>query len=259
MGSYILGEPLGSPMPYDPSFKVEACLDEPLWWSRFDTSTAAFRVMTICSQLEMLCHKEVMENPEKHAEQGNLSSSFEAKGYLLLEKLKNQALYLPDPNISITDYLQQTGLANLYPRATNYVLNPKQPTLSVGPTEMDGYFQLMGKLKNLISLSSQIHTDVANRANLKYIPHQLALLHQSVAAFSSNATMTKLKKDIEDNFDTVKATLSRNGANQNPQLPDSHADWLRQLTQALMDEALSLPADMTEVLLPAASLITNLA
>lgn len=34
---------------------------------------------------------------------------------------------------------------------------------------------------------------------------------------------------------------------------------LRQLTQALMDEALSLPADMTEVLLPAASLITNLA
>ncbi|KAJ8309687.1 hypothetical protein KUTeg_011552 [Tegillarca granosa] len=86
-------QPLVVPMHYDPSFKdwsfntfshflflVDVRLHEPLLPREVTPADIEIDMMSFCSQLDILCKKEILMQPDGKIEHGKVSSSFTNKG-----------------------------------------------------------------------------------------------------------------------------------------------------------------------------------
>ncbi|XP_015760478.1 PREDICTED: uncharacterized protein LOC107339687 [Acropora digitifera] len=179
--------PLCGLLTYDPSFKVEVRLHEPLWKVQFSPDDVAIEVLTLCSQLEPLCKREYATSSGgiDDAHKVEYQNKFEPKAQVLLEKMKEVLQFLPDPRPTLKEYLRQTGLSLLFPRVTSYLINPDRPAFQNQKSSMDG--------------------------------------NQSVN--QAGPPLAEYKKNIESNFKSLKASLVPKDKDSIPKLPQNQKEW----------------------------------
>ncbi|KXJ11093.1 uncharacterized protein LOC110244242 [Exaiptasia diaphana] len=238
--------PLNQPLAYDPSFKVEVRLHEPLWKVQFSPDDVALELLTLCSQLEVLCKKEYTTSTGEleRAHKVEYQSHFEPKAQFLIEKMRRMLLFLPEPQPSLKEYMRQTGLSVLFPKVASYLANPERPQFYLQKSAMDGYFQQFAMLNQMVTLSQQLNSDIFNLGNHKYIAHQTALLYQAVN--QAGNSMSDYKKNIEGNFKALKSSLNVSGKDAVPKLPQEQKDWLNNITSTILDKVTSLPANFLQ-------------
>ncbi|XP_068686165.1 uncharacterized protein [Montipora foliosa] len=247
--------PLCALLTYDPSFKVEVRLHEPLWKVQFSPDDVAIEILTLCSQLEPLCKKEYATSLGRvdDAHKVEYQNKFEPKAQVLLEKMKEMLHFLPDPRPTLKEYLKQTGLSLLFPRVTSYLTNPERPAFQGQKSSMDGYFQHLAMLNQLITLSHQLNSDAHNLTNHKYMAHQTALLYQ--AANQAGTPLADYKKNIESNFKSLKAGLVPEDKDSVPKLPQNQKEWMSSITANILDGVQSLPPSLTQPMISAMTFV----
>lgn len=247
--------PLCALLTYDPSFKVEVRLHEPLWKVQFSPDDVAIEILTLCSQLEPLCKKEYATSLGRvdDAHKVEYQNKFEPKAQVLLEKMKEMLHFLPDPRPTLKEYLKQTGLSLLFPRVTSYLTNPERSAFQGQKSSMDGYFQHLAMLNQLITLSHQLNSDAHNLTNHKYMAHQTALLYQ--AANQAGTPLADYKKNIESNFKSLKAGLVPEDKDSVPKLPQNQKEWMNSITANILDGVQSLPPSLTQPMISAMTFV----
>jgi len=247
--------PLCAPLAYDPSFKVEVRLHEPLWKVQFSPDDVAIEVLTLCSQLEPLCKKEYSTTLGKidAAHKVEYQNKFEPKAQVLFEKMREMLHFLPDPRPTLNEYLRQTGLSLLFPRVASYLSNPERPAFQSHKSSMDGYFQHLGMLNQLLTLSHQLNSDAFNLTNHKYLAHQTALLYQSVN--QAGVPLVDYKKNIESNFKSLKADLVPKDKDSVPKLPQNQKEWISGITANIIDAIQSLTPGLTQPMISAMTFV----
>ncbi|XP_029207636.2 uncharacterized protein LOC114971263 isoform X3 [Acropora millepora] len=247
--------PLCGLLTYDPSFKVEVRLHEPLWKVQFSPDDVAIEVLTLCSQLEPLCKREYATSSGgiDDAHKVEYQNKFEPKAQVLLEKMKEVLQFLPDPRPTLKEYLRQTGLSLLFPRVTSYLTNPDRPAFQNQKSSMDGYFSHLGMLNQLLTLGHQLNSDAFNLTNHKYLAHQTALLYQSVN--QAGPPLAEYKKNIESNFKSLKASLVPKDKDSIPKLPQNQKEWVNNITANILDGVQSLPPSLTQPMISAMTFV----
>ncbi|KAK2566832.1 hypothetical protein P5673_009518 [Acropora cervicornis] len=223
--------PLCGLLTYDPSFKVEVRLHEPLWKVQFSPDDVAIEVLTLCSQLEPLCKREYAtpSGGIDDAHKVEYQNKFEPKAQVLLEKMKEVLQFLPDPRPTLkcfatfslnlltrlVVYLNLTGISQtdwlVIAVSKGNILFDKSRQTSLSKPEIfygccdfiTGYFSHLGMLNQLLTLGHQLNSDAFNLTNHKYLAHQTALLYQSVN--QAGPPLAEYKKNIESNFKSLKA------------------------------------------------------
>ncbi|EDO39997.1 predicted protein [Nematostella vectensis] len=244
-----ISKPLCYPLAYDPSFKVEVRLHEPLWKVQFSPDDVALELLTLCSQLEALCRREYSTSTGKvdSAHKVEYQSKFEPKAKVLIEKMREMLHFLPVPRPNIREYIRQTGLSMLFPKVTSYLNNPERPAFLNQKSAMDGYFHQFAMLNQMVTLCHQLNSDAFNLTNHKYIAHQVALLYQAVN--QGGSSMADYKKAIEDNFKPLKASLHVTDKDAVPKLPQNQKEWISTITSSILDQVSSLPQCFTAPLM----------
>ncbi|XP_035692730.1 uncharacterized protein LOC118427202 [Branchiostoma floridae] len=172
--------PLCSPLGLDPGFKIDVCIHEPLWVVPVTRGDVAVEIVTLCSQLELLCEKEMNEGVSREFSsqdryRKSLSPTFESQAMVLIGKMREALNRLPQPPAFIQDYLQSTSLAGMFPRAAAYIANP-QTLYNLGQQgSMDEYFQHMASLHLVSSMCRQLNSVVHNLTNYEHIAHRVAV------------------------------------------------------------------------------------
>lgn len=211
--------------------------------------------MTLCSQLEPLCKKEYATAGGKidAAHKVEYQNKFEPKAQVLFEKMREMLHFLPDPSPTLKEYLRQTGLSLLFPRVASYLTNAERPAFQTQKSSMDGYFQHLGMLNQLITLSHQLNSDAFNLTNHKYMAHQTALLYQSVN--QAGPPLADYKKNIESNFKTLKAGLVPKDKDSVPKLPQNQKEWVNSITANILDGVQSLPPGLSHPMISAMTFV----
>ncbi|XP_060063848.1 uncharacterized protein LOC132544290 [Ylistrum balloti] len=235
--------PLVVPMHYVPSFKVDVRLHEPLTGGEASPTDIEIEMMSLCSQLDVLCKKELRDQHGKKSELGKVSSEFTDKATVVHDRMK-QLLLRQKQDMSLGQYIVWRGLDRVFPRAATFLSRPDGLNLLDKKTGLDGYYQDLACMNQLLSLSMQINSDLHNLQDHKYIAHQLAILYQSVTSLDA-ACMETFKKSIEDNFKVVKASLADDGESGR-QLSNEHKQWLINLTCSIVQMLTSFPAELTQ-------------
>ncbi|XP_073255439.1 uncharacterized protein [Porites lutea] len=180
-------------------------------------------------------------------------NKFEPKAQVVFEKMREMLHFLPDSRPSLTEYLRQTGLSLLFPRVTSYLTNPERPAFQSHKSSMDGYFQHLGMLNQLITLSHQLNSDAFNLTNHKYMAHQTALLYQSVN--QAGPPLADYKKNIESNFKSLKAGLAPKDKESVPKLPQNQKEWVNSITANILDGVQSMPPSLTQPMISAMTFV----
>lgn len=242
-----LAHPLSTPLSYDPSFKVDIQLDEPLWKVILTPSDVAIEILTLCSQLEPLCKRNYTTKSGKISNSHKIEyqNSFEPKARVVLRKMEEYLQFLPSPQPQLLEYLEQSGLADLFPRVMSYVVNPEQPAFYGQEYPLEEHFSTFALINQLVTLSHQLNYDAFNRTNHKYMAHQLALLYQSINQLGRR-DLTIPKKEVESNFKTFKAKLAVKDNSSVPKLPDEEKEWINRITNSILDVTSSFPKELTK-------------
>ncbi|XP_066266794.1 uncharacterized protein [Branchiostoma lanceolatum] len=255
--------PLCSPLGLDPCFKIDVCIQEPLWVVPVTRGDVAVEIVTLCSQLELLCEKEMNEGVSREFLsqdrcRKSLSPTFESHAMVLIGKMREALNRLPQPPAFIQDYLQSTGLAGMFPRAAAYIANP-QTLYDLGQQgSMDEHFQHMASLHLVSSMCRQLNSDVNNLANHKYIAHQVALLYQSVNPLGSRGPLAPHEKAIKQNFNNIKQALTvAPDSVDPPRLPPDQAEWMNSLTGSLLTTVSGFPPELRRPMQPVLSFLQN--
>eukprot|EP00058_Branchiostoma_floridae_P001435 XP_002586923.1 hypothetical protein BRAFLDRAFT_130452 [Branchiostoma floridae] len=213
--------------------RIDVCIHEPLWVVPVTRGDVAVEIVTLCSQLELLCEKEMNEGVSREflsqdRYRKSLSPTFESQAMVLIGKMREALNRLPQPPAFIQDYLQSTSLAGMFPRAAAYIANP-QTLYNLGQQgSMDEYFQHMASLHLVSSMCRQLNSDVNNLTNHKYIAHQVALLYQSVSPLGSRGPLAAHEKAIKQNFNNIKQVLTVPPDSVDPpRLPPDQAEWVK--------------------------------
>ncbi|XP_030837647.1 uncharacterized protein LOC115922618 [Strongylocentrotus purpuratus] len=98
----ILGAPIIISCSYDPSYKVDICLHEQLWGGSMTSNDLAIEVMTLISELEVLCDKETQQGEnfskfQKGSQRKTYMATFETQAALLRDKLEKLMREHPEP------------------------------------------------------------------------------------------------------------------------------------------------------------------
>lgn len=210
-------------------------------------------MMSLCSQLELLCRKELYEQPSG-IENGRVSNSFTDKATVVYDRMSHILMKAPGGPQDCLTYVKSQGLDRLYPRAVSYLSAPHSFSLTVDNSNTDNYFTSMSALSQLSTLARQMHSDAANPSSHKYIAHQLALLYQSVASTKSQ-TFAQHKQSIEEMFKAIKSTLSGGGDGYQPCLTAEQQEWLLNVTSNIINTISSYPAELTKEMIPPAALL----
>lgn len=255
----FLFDPLRTPLAYDPSFKVDIQLDEPLWKVLLSPSDVAIEVLTLCSQLEPLCKRKYTTKSGKISNSHKIEyqNSFEPKARVVLRKMEEYLQFLPRPQPTLEEYLEYTGLAELFPRVMSYVVNPELPSFFGQEYHLEEHFSTFGLLNQLVTLSHQLNYDAFNRSNHKYMAHQLALLYQSINLLGSKELFAH-KKEVEGNFKVFKSKLAVKDKESVPKLPDDEKEWLNTITKSILDVATTFPTELTKPMLASMTFLQNL-
>ncbi|KAH9514807.1 hypothetical protein Btru_023684 [Bulinus truncatus] len=119
------------------------------------------------------------------------------------------------------------------------------------------YFVQLSAMHHIISLSKQIHEEVTHQSRPKYLAHQLALLYQAIVNLPSGEdVLSKHKKNLEDNFPTLKSYLSKLSVDSESVLSSDVREWVLDFTDSLIQGIRSLPKAMTKPLVPLAMSFT---
>ncbi|KAK2146709.1 hypothetical protein LSH36_586g00007 [Paralvinella palmiformis] len=235
---------------YSPCFKVEVCLQQPLW----PVHDAVYEVLSLCSQLDILCAREILQaNKEKRAA-NHISENFSNKAQLVIEQLNSLTSRLPNQNL--TNYLETVGVTKLYPRAVRYLSKPGLLPTDITWSPMDDHIEALAAMQRLHGLASQIHQDMLSLNNHKYIAHQLSLLHQALSVLSQVSCMAELKQNIESHFTTIKRCIGDlQDQGQTPYLAEENKQWLKDLTSRILSICGNPPPEINQCLYPAVTVL----
>ncbi|XP_077987525.1 uncharacterized protein LOC144442130 [Glandiceps talaboti] len=246
------------PLSYDPSFKVDVRLHEPLWSGAICWSDVAVDVMVLCTQLEPMCRKELAES-SKPTESGRrrrrYSNTFDAQAMVIVEKMKECIQNIPEPTPSLESFLEETGLSTVYPRTATYVESPHNFHLQT-PTKavMDDYFSHVAALNQVVSLCNLLNADINNLNNHKYVAHQIALLYQSLNQLGNIKCLVEFKTNVETSFKKLKIGLESKGPDQPKVLPEEQQEWVKELTDSLFKLVITFPPELIHHILPVMNL-----
>ncbi|XP_022290635.2 uncharacterized protein LOC111102258 isoform X2 [Crassostrea virginica] len=255
--SVVATEPLVVPLLYDPSFKVDVRLHEPVLGSSSQTLDLDVDLMSLCSQLDVICLKELSQHKLEKIEHGRVSSDFTNKASVVCDRMQQLMLRSGQGNTSLQQYIATKRLDLLFPRAAAYVENPGHFNLNQRTEGMDNYFTELTALQNLSGLSRQINSDLSNLSDHKYIAHQMAILYQSLNNVG-HPILDPYKRSIEENFKSIKATLSQETGSGKKQLYPEQKEWFLNLTSGIVNTINSFPAELTsEMLQPAVVLMRS--
>ncbi|XP_046371936.1 uncharacterized protein LOC124145976 [Haliotis rufescens] len=237
-------QPLVTPVHYDPAFKVTVRLHESLL-SGTDTPTdIEIEMMSLCGQLDLLCRKELTQQPSHRIDNGKTSNSFVNRARVVYDQM-HQLLARCNSPLDVQAYLESKWLDRLFPRAAAYVVRPEALSIALKKTTLDNYYTQLAGLHHLATLARQMNNDLSTQSKPKYIAHQLALLYQSITNLEgSSSALAVQKKNIEDNFKTVKAAFAADQGET--YLAPEIREWLLTLTNNLATVMTSLPAALTE-------------
>lgn len=237
--------PIAVPMHYDASFKVDVRLHEPILSKDVTPIDMEIEMMSLCSQLDILCRKELMEQPAEKIEQGRFSNSFTNKAAVVRDRM-NQVLHKNTQNrLLLHEYLSVKGLDRLFPRASAFISSPVSLTSLHEKTSLDEYFTDLSNLNQLKCLAHQINSDLNNLSDHKYIAHQISILYQSVNNINSSF-LNPYKKSIEEHFKTVKNTLNQEHDDGTRKLLPEQKEWLLQLTSGIANLISRFPVELTQ-------------
>lgn len=250
-------EPLVVPLLYDPSFKVDVRLHEPLLGSSTQNLDLDVELMSLCSQLDMICQKELSKHKQEKIEHGKVSSDFTNKATVVCDRMQQLMLRSGSVNTSLQQYIVTKRFDILFPRAAAYMENPSHFNLNQRSEGMDNYYTDLTALQNLSGLSRQINSDLSNLSDHKYIAHQMAILYQSLNNVG-HPLLDPYKKSIEENFKSIKTTLSQESESGKKQLYPEQREWFLNLTSGIVNTINSFPAELTaEMLQPALILMRS--
>jgi len=236
---------------YDPAFKVHIRLHEPLWKSNRSLEEISVGILVLSAQLEGLCRECYTKSSGGIASeyQKEYFNKFEPLASVSIGKMEEYLTFMPHPTPSLKDYFKQSGLVTLFPKVASYIINPNRPTFRNQKSTMEGYFSHFSVMNQLMCLSHQLNSDVCNMGNHKYIAHQMALLYQAVIQGGSG--ISHAKKQIEENFQNIKESLSSQSKDQPLQLPRIQKEWLTLLTMDLLGLVTSLDSALAQPVQPA--------
>ncbi|XP_071505766.1 uncharacterized protein [Diadema antillarum] len=222
-------------------------------------SDLAIETMTIMSQLEVLCEAESSETSskgQKRQRRQSYSNTFDTQASLLQDRLTRLVKKHPEARPSLQKYLEETGLATLYPRATHYIAGVPVQGQAPKKGPMDGYLAHLAVVNQVNVLCKQLHHDVQKLNNHKYLAHQVALLYQSLNQLGNVKALLSYRSNIEGMFKKMKAALELTGEGDSvPHLPDEYKTWLLDLTVSLREVMSSFNPSFNQPLLPAISFL----
>lgn len=248
----ILGSPIAISCSYDQSYKVEVCLHEQLWGESMTSNDLAIEVMTLISHLEVLCEQEAGEAEKQ--QRGDRRKMYITQAAMLRDRMEKLINKHPEPRPgSLEEYLSQSGLGTLFPRAAHYIgggAKGNRHTPKKAP--MDGYLSHLATVNQVNTLCKQLNHDVQNLSNHKYIAHQVALLYQSLNQLGNVKALLSYRNNIEGMFKRLKSSLELTGDGDSvPHLPDEYKQWLIQMTLSLQEAVASFNPSFNQPLLPA--------
>ncbi|XP_062588945.1 uncharacterized protein LOC134250598 [Saccostrea cucullata] len=160
------------------------------------------------------------------------------------------------PNTSLRQYIVSKRFDLLFPRAAAYLENPGHFNLNQRTEGVDKYLADLSALQNLSALSRQINTDLSNLSDHKYIAHQMAILYQSLNNVG-HTLLDPYKKSIEENFKSIKTTLSEDRETGGKQLYPEQLEWFLNLTSGIVNTINSFPPELTAEMSQPANIIKN--
>jgi len=174
-------KPLCSPHPYDPAYRVEVQLDEPLWVPRVGPRDIAMEIMALCVQLDSFILTSAHNlREDSHDARSRRKVKFEqtltSQATAVLQQMREQ-LRRAGMGDDVESYLRESGMNYLFPRVELYLQEPDQELDKIASPIMDGYFSHLATLNNVLTMAHQLNTDVRCCASHKYIAHQTALLY----------------------------------------------------------------------------------
>ncbi|KAL3846824.1 hypothetical protein ACJMK2_017778 [Sinanodonta woodiana] len=237
--------PIVSPRNYDAKFKVDVCLHEPLYPPVLTALDTEIEILTLCSQLDTLCRKELKEQNVGNLHQGKFTNSFTNRAKIVYDRIQQTLAKNPSASRDCLHYLQDKGITKLFPRAVAYFTSSSLADAPQSGTDHDSYFSDLGALNQLSVLARQMNVDVTNLKEHKYMAHQLSVLYQLINSTKSSV-FSEYKKSIEENFKSVKETLAAAGNYSNiPSMTLQQQEWVLTLTNSIVGTINSFPVDIT--------------
>ncbi|KAK3605333.1 hypothetical protein CHS0354_033822 [Potamilus streckersoni] len=237
--------PIVTPKNYDANFKVDVRLHEPLFPPVLTASDTEIEILTLCSQLDTLCRKELKEQNVGNLHQGKFTNSFTNRARIVYDRIQQTLAKNPSANHDCLWYLQEKGINKLYPRAVAYLTSSGLADVPQSGTDHDNYFTDLGALNQLSVLARQMNVDVTNLKEHKYMAHQLAVLYQLINCTKSSV-FSEYKKSIEENFKSVKETLAATSSYSSiPCMTPQQQEWVLNLTNSIVGTINSFPVDIT--------------
>ncbi|XP_065055623.1 uncharacterized protein LOC135684141 [Rhopilema esculentum] len=237
-------------MSYDPSFKVETRLHEPLWKNYRSFEEIAVEILSLAAQLEGMCKERYTKSSGGIASdyRKEYLNKFEPLASVFVGKMEEYLQFMPNPRPTLKEYFKQSGLVTLFPKTASYIINPQRPMFKNQKSTMDGYFAHLSIMNQLLRLATQINCDVNNLGNHKYIAHQIALLYQAVN--QAGPSLAAIKKQVEDNFQNIKECLSSQNKDGILKLPLVQKEWVNFVTGDIYNAVTSLESQIAQPLQP---------
>ncbi|KAK7090245.1 uncharacterized protein [Littorina saxatilis] len=249
--------PLVTPKHYDPMFKVDTLLHEPTLLRLCTLSEIGVDMISYCTQLDVLCKKELIQQPTHSIQKGRTSNAFADKAIVVEDRMRHTVVKDRSLPPSLYEYLEKTSLNRMFPRPAAFLKDPSGFSLSLEQSRTDEYLSSLNQLNQLATMSHQMKEDIAKFPRPKYLAHQLALIYQSICNLPSAGVLAKYKKSVEDNFKTVKQILNNEDQQDEP-LPDQLREWVWELTTQIAELVESLPATLTQAALLPACVVAQL-
>ncbi|XP_076435942.1 uncharacterized protein LOC143275601 [Babylonia areolata] len=259
MQTMAVQAPLVTPKHYDPMFKVDIMLREPTLASRHTAAETGVDMMSLLTQFDILCKREVLKCPQREVPAGKTSSFFRDKASVVEDRLR-QALSKAGRygRETLQEYLQRNAVKTLFPSPVDIISSPPSCTLSSERTRFDDYLSCVSQLNQVRSLAHQLQDDVSTCPRPKYLAHQIALLYQSLMLLPQLGSLQRFKKSIEVNFKSVKHILATEDQEEDA-LPEDLRTWVCELCSQLSEAVESLPPDLTSPVLVPATLLARMA
>ncbi|XP_065889058.1 uncharacterized protein [Dysidea avara] len=256
----LASKPLCTPHFYDTNFQVCVQLNQPLWLKRPSPQELAMQMAAFCVQLDSLVASTFFQSVDQSSskENANRRVSFEhgfsSKAMSIYEKM-NDTLLKAGVQTDAQDYLKMTGLHQLFPRVLEHLKDPNEPVVDIVSPELDAYFSHITCLNNLLSMSQQLISEIQGADSHKYMAYETALLHQCVNSVGPG--LSNYKKEIEAQFQALKASCAVTDDEPKPRLSEDLEQWLEEITERLSGEATSLRPEFITPFKPLLKLVHN--
>uniref|UniRef100_UPI00358F8351 uncharacterized protein n=1 Tax=Myxine glutinosa TaxID=7769 RepID=UPI00358F8351 len=255
MSAMARSNPLRDPQQYNERFKVQIYIHEPCGLIFPDVTGVGREMLGLCFLLDLLIKSEViqMQNQRNGSsdESPSESETFRKEAGQVIKKMKTTLQFLPKPVPELEDYLDSQGLSLFFPRVEVFLIHG-HPIEMLEKPAIDGHFEHICKLNQLLVLSQLLQDHVQDNNQHKYIALCIALLYRALQQFPDSILLNSYCRDIEANFSTINSSLQQEAnSTAKPVLPEEHVSWLCKMTGGLLRTVRSLPYELSDGLSPA--------